>query len=759
MEIERKMTRLAAVVTKCTIAVIMIVSVYYDILDDEALILAVFCAAFAIGSRFLAGLADNKISVFIQTAIGMGILGVIIYFVLLFGKGSRSVYVCLLAGAILIGRERLKKECCKLVKSIREQRFSPMFFCVTGLIFLIYVLYASAPIDKYDTLTKHLPLAMYAAKTGEWNTNIMESLVYGECMLLQYTYSAVFVAFGAYKALTIFNVCLFFLVGLALKWFCDFLNGKTVRLSILLVILFSTPIFFEFSTCFYVEILPIFFLAAIILCTIDDGHMRMLEKLPYAAWLAGCAVFCKLTIAYSVFVVGLWCIMLSLRDWRKADRRPGLLGVFAKCSACFVSPFATSVLYNWYWIGNPVFPFFNGLFKSPYFPKENFTDPFQNPLSLSLSSLVDMVFHTSQNIEMRDLGLGFFLLLIWIVPVAALLKKNKRLMIWLLLALAAFQISCFFTYNIRYSLSILMVLGAIIATAASELLEMIPYKKLQTGVCAIVLCTLVVPNVMYISNAYDLAHRVLPDSAITKADNRSLLKEVPSDKCVFSLNDPFKGEFDGYYNAYMWHNQYNVSRIENGEISLRDYISSFDYVLYQKNLYASEQVTEYLNTDAKEQLKPVKESDTHILYQVIGDSPEVLMEDDYLEPLASTVDKPVFIPFVVETGTEYSVEQDIENTGTEKQLMRFQINWLDEQGHMIDTSIELYDLMPGRSVAQKQGFTPPDGATQGLLYLSPHDTRQVLVHGYKLFGTSGRNDIKEQAALFYSRSMLEDTTV
>jgi hypothetical protein len=71
------------------------VFVYYNILLDVTLILLLFLTSYCIGSNILlkGNTAQKKL---IQTAIGLGILGVIIYFILLLGFGRTSIYIILL---------------------------------------------------------------------------------------------------------------------------------------------------------------------------------------------------------------------------------------------------------------------------------------------------------------------------------------------------------------------------------------------------------------------------------------------------------------------------------------------------------------------------------------------------------------------------------------------------------------------------------------------------------------------------------------
>lgn len=738
------------------IGVSLIGLIIYHVLYDLIIIMAVLCSAYAIGNIFnIRG--KSEVRELLRFSVGLGILGVIIYFILFWGIGSKSVYMLLIVGSIMFQRQKICNEIHLMLVNIKEytskHRVSSLI--LWGVI-AFYIFYASSPIDKYDTLTKHLPIAISAAKTGAWNTNVLESIVYGESMVLQYTFSAVFVTFNAYKALAVFNVVLFIFCYYSLQLFCENLFGNFKAHTVLAIIVFSTPIFMEFATCYYLEILPLLFLVVIVTCVTSNSGNELWSNIPFLAWLGGCAIFSKLTISYSILVVAM-IAFIRIANLRKSGRTMREIFIkSSKCILCLFGPFIFSVLNIAYKTGNPVFPFFNGIFKSPYFPMSNFEDPFQNRLGLNILSLRDMIFHTSKNIEMADGGLGIFLLFIAFILISIFMSRSKKQVVSMIACLVAFQISCFFTSNIRYSISIIFICAALVSGSCEEVLNKLMVNRKMANqfiYCTICLCILI-PNVIYIYKNYNLLEKLTPSTAITNTENMSVLKEIPQNKKVFSLNDPFKGEYQGYFNAYMWHNQYNVDRIESGDISLNDYVDSFDYVLCAKNMELSDIEKQYLQ-NADNQLELISESQTHLLYKVHKNMQEKIVVSETCNPIQeSTINDPLVYSFTVNESA-YSIEQKVENTQNDICQMRFQINWMNSKGELIDVFINVYDLEPGIHTNMIHGIIPPDGATVGLLYVSPHDDSTIKVYKYSLTGMeSTRSDLEEQEDIYISRGLL-----
>ncbi len=211
-----------------------------------------------------------------------------------------------------------------------------------------------------------------------------------------------------------------------------------------------------------------FFLSAAVICTYslravksDGSYISMagfgllsafgfLCKLQIILILLPCAVLVAIPLFRSLVKKG---------DWRIVART--LLG-----SVVFLGVIAIPLIHNYLLSGNPLFPFYNGIFKSPHFPAQNFKDlRWAHPLNWR--SLYEITFQGTRYVENMNLSYGFwnFCLAVFYMPAmfGAGSRKGDH---WLLGALLIFITSTLLLFWVtgpymRYGLGSL-VSGAIV---------------------------------------------------------------------------------------------------------------------------------------------------------------------------------------------------------------------------------------------------------------------------------------------------------
>lgn len=589
---------------------------YYNILPDILLIALLMLDSYLIGRKLNINneLAEKMI---MKTAIGLGVIGLLIYFILFFGYGSKSVYMVVLILPCLfslIDLDSAKKDILAVGNSIKEFYRKNTLICIMCFIaFILYVAYGSAPMSRYDTLTKHLPITVYAATTGRWYNDVTESLVYGEPMVLQYTYSTLFYSLGCYKAITLFNVILYFQLCLILFLFVKKIYSESSGI-VLFVILLTTPFFFDYATRFYLEILPLYFLFSGILCIADLNSEKIWDNIEYIALILGFSLFVKLThICTMVIIVFIMMVKCLEFAWKNKEV-PKCIFKFGKCMVLGILPSITSLVNIWYKTGNPFFPSYNGIFKSPYFPTYNFEDPFTNKLTVSWKSLMDIVFHTTSNVEMYPLGLGIYLLFILIVPLACVLifirYRNLKYVAWCVIAIASYILNTVTTYNLRYYFSVWIIMACVISIAIEVCTHIDKFKILSKTSVLIICVIIALPNVQYFENYESLPFYLQKDESVVKNEFCDLFEYIPENKRVLGVtnSNQFKGNYKGYYASTTWHNFGMIDFIEAGEYNWNDYIRSFDYIVIDKSI-----------------------KDTNIKKGLIGLMKSVTNEDPYIE--------------------------------------------------------------------------------------------------------------------------------
>lgn len=376
----------------------------------------------------------------------------VLYYIFILGLGFISTIALIVIIPIIMNKKAIS-EMKERVESYKNTKLlCDWKFGLGILFFMFFCMYASAPIEQYDALSKHLPITLYAARTGQYYINLIESGVYCESMVSQYGFSAAFLILGAQKALVLFNVVLMFLcIGGGYFIFSQLEPAIVKRKLFWFVGIATIPLLFEVSTIFYIDILPVFFLMISFGQLFDFNLEKIWLRMSAIAFCLGSAFFTKMTSAPYILVLGIVVFACGLLNYCK-----GCVGIFKlfkkyfKAIGLFIVPFIGSCFYIGYMTGNPVYYFFNSLFGSPYASMGDYADPFINPIGLNFKSLFSIVFNTSQNIELKDGALGLFLLGTVLLPVYVFWKKSKKILIWFILTLMMYQISCVFSYNLRY---------------------------------------------------------------------------------------------------------------------------------------------------------------------------------------------------------------------------------------------------------------------------------------------------------------------
>ncbi len=328
--------------------------------------------------------------------------------------------------------------------------------------------------------------------------------------------------------------------------------------------------------------------SAFLLCMSCFEFEKLWNNAEMIALLCGFSLFVKLTQIFTMivlfFVLGICCVYKGIKE--RLILRGLVKGML--CFVLVVLPSAVSLIHINYKTGNPLFPSYNGFFKSPYFAVENFRDPFQNKLSFSLQSLLDIVFNTVKNVEMAPYGMGIFLLFIFAIPFAILLLIIQReklfvFLAWIGISLLSYVLSTVATYNLRYYFSVWILLLSVIVISISICIQFISWKWMRLLVAILLVFIILIPNIIFLYNNTQIWFRIRKDTRLVGQEHCAVLEFIPKGKKVLSItnSNQFKGDYVGYFTSTTWHN-FIWQKVYNGQYSLEDYVSSFDYVLIDK---------------------------------------------------------------------------------------------------------------------------------------------------------------------------------
>jgi hypothetical protein len=261
----------------------------------------------------------------------------------------------------------------------------------------VQVVLAALPERQFDALAVHLSVAQTVATAGQWHFAGDFAVPYSQSLGADWIFSVVFVLAGENGAKVMNYV--FFLLGAGIVHALSVQRfGRGPATAGTLVLLSSPIAFLEAAGVSSDNFLLLGITATVAVCGIWE-RLSPRERVLSSAVLLGGLPSAKL---HGVLVqLALVAVLLSRRIWsdvRFAGARTGIAGLVlvALGAVPFLIAFAVT--------GNPIFPFFNAVFKSPYFPIWNFI---HYPPDIAPDIIHRLTFHTSKFIEGWDGSFGF----------------------------------------------------------------------------------------------------------------------------------------------------------------------------------------------------------------------------------------------------------------------------------------------------------------------------------------------------------------
>ncbi len=714
--------------------------VYFNIVFDFLLLGLLFMTAISLGSFF-------KIKVFgidkvlISFALGLGSLGFLLWLSTFYNFNYKSLYIVFSLSIIFL-RKKFLFEYFKIVKDFMKIIYNThgILLLVLSISFMFYLIASSAPIHQYDALTKHIAIPFQMLNRTNWDYNVIESIVFGDYALLSYTLYLYLLALGGIKALVILNTILSFLLLVAILRIGSFIYKDKIYFILISLLYLSVPLIYSQSTILYVDIIPLYFVFTAYLLVQYSSLRNIRTNIVLIGLIAGFAMFSKQTAFFYIAPMIFYVLYLVFKYRKQLVLKDTL--ILLKAIVFALITFLPSILIVWYKTGNPLFPFMNGTFKSQYFPTNDFVDPFhKSVLGVDFHSLYSIVFETSKNVEMMPLGAGVYVLLAPLIFLGLLLKdKRKKYFFLFLVTLGSYWLSTKFSYNIRYFLGSLILLIPTLLYVLLIFSQKIKYGKYIIALGIVFVSLVQASIILHPGNYLGFKKSLLqPNENLIQLENSSILDMIPNkeNQLVLSNNDPFRGIFQGHFYALNWHNSFLLGKLASGELSPSELLKQFDYYLVDKRLDLS-MYTRKLdpqNSDIKDIIEVYSQTDSHILYKIKKEM-SLLKEEVFQEPMVVTVETPE-IRVINHNSKAYKIILDVEKISNEDTQARYQINWIDESGGFIGTSLIPFKLEKGRHTYESETIKNiPKNAAKGVFYLTSHDKIAVKIYGYKIFSLS-----------------------
>ncbi len=368
-------------------------------------------------------------------------------FALLFGFTSHlrvnfaSSYFLLAAASIGVGWRYLTATWRQAVAAlIRPDSGDTPFLLRAGLwfAFAIQLSYAALPERFHDALAMHLVIPRALELFGQWHFDAHEYAWADTPMGADWLFAWAYLWAGEYAAKLLNAMLLLLTCGVLVE--CGAVSARLARLACTLFVLM--PMTVVITASLFVENTLTLFVVAGVVFAIRINERQGQAAIVGLVFCSAGAIAVKLHGVIAAGTIGI--ALLAAGGWQeffRARRRTWLLCALALLGAAW--PYA----YAWQATGNPVYPYFNAIFKSPLFYQQNF----ENALYLGGLLPTDyfrLAFFSGKYIEGADGAIGFALTLLLPAGLFCVVAAgNARIRI---VALTAFIFAALILINIRY---------------------------------------------------------------------------------------------------------------------------------------------------------------------------------------------------------------------------------------------------------------------------------------------------------------------
>lgn len=416
----------------------------------------------------LAGMdAAPQVSIALPFLLGVGLYGSVVSLLAHLPLNYPGVYSVALALPVVFGWRSAVALGKTAVASIARIEGADMLGIVLeaaiGLVLLVHVVVACLPELGYDALAMHLFIPGFLRGRHQWSFDV-GTYVWAVMPMLGDWIFAIGYMLGGETAARLLNVGFIVVLTRLIMEIVHWSGGSPRGARWAALVFLSTPLTFTESSSLFVESVWGAFLIVgtfelLRACSADGNSHR----LSLAGAMLGFAAAAK---AVTLTVLPVLVLILLLR-WRRCTGKAGAW-VLVQALAAFLLigsiPYLTALIKT----GNPVFPLFNAVFRSPYFPFENFAAPDIFAKGVHWNTLYAVTFDTNHYLEAKPGAAGFHWLLLLIPAVLVLVRgRNVRGLAVALIALASIVLTFHSTAYLRYVFPSFALLAALLGASFS----------------------------------------------------------------------------------------------------------------------------------------------------------------------------------------------------------------------------------------------------------------------------------------------------
>jgi hypothetical protein len=411
-----------------------------------------------------------------------------------------------------------------------------------------------------------------------------------------------------------------------------------------------------------------------------------------------------------------------------------------------------SYVYAWSVTGNPLFPLYNAVFKSPFAPSTNFSDE-RWIHGFSLKSYVEVFFKTSAYFESANYVAGWQYLLLLPLSLLAIWRaavpKVLRLALLPLLGYGLIMFSA--TQYWRYMFPVMPIAGLVFYVLFTS-----KRRPVQIATVA-VSCAIILMNLATYSKVSWLTSNSAAGKAMTPAGKQELLRAyapvalltekvnqlAPGSRVLYPGSDPFGATLHGtplYVNFYSSSRERRYGAIKDAA-AMQAFVAEekLDFAIVSMETAAPSAQSSLLREYMAHHGTALAQEGPYVLYRVEED--EVLYRtvfDSRVTEATVPREDAMPLPFppagITATPTSQVAPIRIQRAKQARYSVHFkcpsdsgfliaQINW--------DKGAPYYRLVPclANGVAFSEAVPIPVGVNEGLLYVTTRETTSAEVTG------------------------------
>lgn len=679
--------------------------------------------------------------------------GQALYFVLL----AAPLLVLLRPGVLGACRRGLADQARAVSRRLAQLPF--WSFAVSLIVLGHLCRYTFFPTAGYDDNAQHLRMWTELATSGQFSFDVVSQIGAVVPFAIDLLHAIVSVLAGA-DARGALNLALAVLL-LRQVWL---LSGRLLTHDLdrmlLLVLFASTPMLAHLLTTLQTEL----FLALLTTTGVKLAleNEKTIWNSNTAALLAVAAMACATKLPGAVLglaVLLAWSARLTRARWRAApasSTRWVAAAVFLLMLA--VEAFNAYVV-AWRTTGNPVFPFYNAIFHSPFFENNNFSD-LRYVKGFSFTSYWRLFFNTSEHHEGFDYTAGFqFLLLLPLALLVLFMQLPRRDALVLTIPVAGFGLVMFSQSQYwRYLFPVLPLASVVLGSLLAGVQDGRSNKASRLAVRA-ALAAYVVMNVYFLpgiswfftipaSKAFTEAGRqkITEDLAPVQVLNDYLNQNASGTTVLYDYDVPYGASLAGRPVYVNWYSPARNAQMNSWQTSqdLAAFLKreSIGYVMWRLAPAESLQLPRRL---LREHLSmfgtPERQAGAWMVYR-LRDTPAIYQPAFSLNALpepqtgaaGGSADPLPTLPLVASAQSRVLGVVKTNGAGAARYQASFQCS--SSSGYFIaqinwNVAPVYYRLVPCEAgkVQFSESVVIPVGATSGVVYLSMRgDTQAVVSH-------------------------------